>query len=92
MLNTINCPTGTISSRACRTGLQCEHHEAEKYATYVMLSYLLLLWTLPCSSDNEKEGTFIRLRAHRDELISLENELGAKLKLKSDGSLFKTPI
>ena len=44
------------------------------------------------NTDNEKEGTFIRLRAHRDELISLENELGAKLKLKSDGSLFKTPI
>ena len=36
--------------------------------------------------------TFMRLRAHRDELISLENELGEKLQLKSDGSLFKTPI
>ena len=32
----------------------------------------------------------MRLRAHRDELISLENELGEKLQLKSDGSLFKT--
>ncbi len=41
--------------------------------------------------DNE-ENTFMRLRAHRDELISLENELGDKLQLKSDGSLFKTPI
>ena len=36
--------------------------------------------------------TFMRLRAHRDELISLENELGDTLDLKSDGSLFKTPI
>jgi len=34
----------------------------------------------------------MRLRSHRDELISLENELGEKLQLKSDGSLFKTPI
>ena len=36
--------------------------------------------------------TFLRLRAHRDELISLENELGDRLELKSDGSLFRTPI
>ena len=36
--------------------------------------------------------TLMRLRAHRDELISLENELGDRLELKSDGSLFKTPI
>ena len=36
--------------------------------------------------------TFLRLRAHRDELISLENELGDRLDLTSDGSLFKTPI
>ena len=43
------------------------------------------------SEDNE-EKTSMRLRAHRDELISLENELGDRLKLKSDGSLFKTPI
>jgi len=28
----------------------------------------------------------MRLRAHRDELISIENELGEKLQLKSDGS------
>ena len=38
------------------------------------------------------DSTLMRLRAHRDELISLENELGEKLQLKSDGSLFKTPI
>ena len=43
------------------------------------------------NSDNE-ETTSMRLRAHRDELISLENELSEKLELKSDGSLFKTPI
>jgi len=41
---------------------------------------------------DDDETTFMRLRAHRDELISLENELGEKLQLKSDGSLFKTPI
>jgi len=43
------------------------------------------------SEDNE-DMTSMRLRAHRDELISLENELSDKLDLKSDGSLFKTPI
>ncbi len=43
-------------------------------------------------SDNNKEITSMRLRAHRDELISLENELSERLDLKSDGSLFKTPI
>ncbi len=41
---------------------------------------------------SDKDLTLMRLRAHRDELISLENELGEKLQLKSDGSLFKTPI
>ena len=43
-------------------------------------------------NENDNELTLMRLRAHRDELISLENELGEKLQLKSDGSLFKTPI
>ena len=43
-------------------------------------------------NENDNDLTLIRLRAHRDELISLENELGEKLQLKSDGSLFKTPI
>ena len=42
--------------------------------------------------NNDDQNTMMRLRAHRDELISLENELGERLKLKSDGSLFKTPI
>ena len=44
------------------------------------------------SNEDNEEMTLIRLRAHRDELISLENELRDRLKLKSDGSLFKTPI
>ena len=44
------------------------------------------------SNEDTEEMTLIRLRAHRDELISLENELRDRLKLKSDGSLFKTPI
>ena len=41
--------------------------------------------------ENQKT-THLRLRAHRDELITLENELKEPLCLKSDGSLFKTPI
>ena len=44
------------------------------------------------SDEDNEEMTLIRLRAHRDELISLENELSDRLELKSDGSLFKTPI
>ena len=44
------------------------------------------------SNEDNEEMTLIRLRAHRDELISLENELSDRLELKSDGSLFKTPI
>ena len=44
------------------------------------------------NENNNEEITSMRLRAHRDELISLENELSDRLELKSDGSLFKTPI
>ena len=44
------------------------------------------------SDEENEEITSMRLRAHRDELISLENELSNRLDLKSDGSLFKTPI
>ena len=44
------------------------------------------------SNDDNEEMTSMRLKAHRDELISLENELSDRLELKSDGSLFKTPI
>ena len=43
--------------------------------------------------NNENPSTTsLRLRAHRDELIALENELSDKLQLESDGSLFKTPV
>ena len=44
------------------------------------------------SNNDNPDKTLMRLRAHRDELISLENALRDKLQLKSDGSLFKTPI
>ena len=44
------------------------------------------------SKEDNEEMTSMRLRAHRDELISLESELRDSLELKSDGSLFKTPI
>ena len=44
------------------------------------------------SKNEDEKMTLMRLRAHRDELISLENELGDRLQLKSDGTLFKTPI
>ena len=40
------------------------------------------------NNKDNKETTSMRLRAHRDELISLENELSDRLELKSDGSLF----
>ena len=42
--------------------------------------------------DEFDKSTKLKLRAHRDELISLEKELQDKLQMKSDGSLFKTPI
>ena len=43
-------------------------------------------------NENEIKFTKLRLSAHRDELIAFESELKDKLELKSDGSLFKTPI
>ena len=43
-------------------------------------------------NDSELKFTQFRLRAHRDELISFEKDLKDKLELRSDGSLFKTPI
>ncbi len=43
-------------------------------------------------SSGEKSNTVLRVRAHRDELIALEIELGKTLKLKSDGSLLSSPI
>ena len=41
---------------------------------------------------NKREAREVVDLFFEDELISLENELGEKLQLKSDGSLFKTPI
>jgi hypothetical protein len=37
-------------------------------------------------------GSTLRLRAHRDELIAMETELGPALGLASDGSLLSSPI
>ena len=38
------------------------------------------------------EGSNLRLRAHRDELIAIELELAESLQLSSDGSLLSSPI
>ena len=43
-------------------------------------------------SAEEASSTMLRLRAHRDELIALEAEVGEKLDLASDGSLVSSPI
>jgi hypothetical protein len=43
-------------------------------------------------SDDEAPGSSLRLRAHRDELIALEQELAPRLQLSSDGSLLSSPI
>ncbi len=40
----------------------------------------------------ETEGSILRIRAHRDELIAMELELAKSLQLKSDGSLLASPI
>ena len=40
----------------------------------------------------EGEGSAIRLRAHRDELIAIELELAETLELASDGSLLSSPV
>ena len=37
-------------------------------------------------------GSALRLRAHRDELIALEQEIGPQLGLFSDGNLLSSPI
>jgi hypothetical protein len=37
-------------------------------------------------------GSALRLRAHRDELIALELEMGPKLGLFSDAQLLSSPI
>ncbi len=43
-------------------------------------------------STNQGQGSLLRLRAHRDELIAMELELAKKLQLASDGSLLSSPI
>lgn len=43
-------------------------------------------------SDDDAEASTLRVRAHRDELIAMENELGSRLQLASDGSLLRSPI
>lgn len=43
-------------------------------------------------SADEEPGSTLRLRAHRDELIAIETELGPELQLASDGSLLSSPI
>ena len=37
-------------------------------------------------------GSCLQLRAHRDELIAIEQELGPRLQLASDGALLSSPI
>ncbi|WP_398334635.1 cofactor assembly of complex C subunit B [Vulcanococcus sp.] len=43
-------------------------------------------------SHDEATGSALQLRAHRDELIALELELGPSLGLFSDGDLLQSPI
>ena len=43
-------------------------------------------------SDDDAPLSQLRLRAHRDELIALELELGPRLQLASDGTLLSSPI
>ncbi|MEB3297520.1 MAG: cofactor assembly of complex C subunit B [Cyanobacteriota bacterium] len=43
-------------------------------------------------SHDRATGSELRLRAHRDELIALEQEMGPKLGLYSDGNLLSSPI
>ncbi len=39
-----------------------------------------------------RSNSTVRIRAHRDELIAMERELGQSLDLASDGSLLSSPI
>jgi hypothetical protein len=43
-------------------------------------------------SHDQATGSALKLRAHRDELIALELELGATLGLYSDANLLSSPI
>jgi peptidoglycan/LPS O-acetylase OafA/YrhL len=41
---------------------------------------------------DSNQGSTLQLRAHRDELIAIEAELGPTLQLASDGRLLSSPI
>ncbi len=43
-------------------------------------------------SNSDAQGSVLRVKAHRDELIAIELELSTCLDLKSDGSLLSSPI
>tara|TARA_Y100001968_G_scaffold331300_1_gene385542 strand:+ start:652 stop:1239 length:588 start_codon:yes stop_codon:yes gene_type:complete len=43
-------------------------------------------------NSDEKSGSLLRVRAHRDELIAMELALSETLKISSDGSLLSSPI
>ena len=43
-------------------------------------------------SGDKASGSSLQLRAHRDELIALELEMGPRLQLASDGALLSSPI
>jgi hypothetical protein len=43
-------------------------------------------------SHDDATGSALRLRAHRDELIALEQEMGPRLGLFSDANLQSSPI
>ncbi len=47
---------------------------------------------LKLMSTNNDSGSFLRLRAHRDEIIAMELDLSKTLQLSSDGSLLSSPI
>ncbi len=41
---------------------------------------------------SDQQGSALRIRAHRDELIAMEIDLSNSLKLASDGALLSSPI
>ena len=59
---------------------------------YSKKSYREEIFEFKLVNEDAFNTTQLILRAHRDELIAFENDLKEKLQLKSDGSLFKTPI
>ncbi len=47
---------------------------------------------LRLTSSEGSQGSTLRVRAHRDELIAMELELANRLELASDGALLSSPI